>query len=310
MATVREVATGQTSVVEPEHTFGRAPTSSARSDAGYVSAQHAALRWSRGRWVLRDLGSRNGTYLNGERLGAREERPVRAGMTFSFGKPNVNLWEMVDETPPSIMAVPVNGGTPVVVVAGELLAVPSNDDPEVTIYRASDGQWLIERADEATTIITNQQTFSAGACTWRFCCPDAVNETSLASAQHDLEVRHLQLAFAVSRDEEHVALRVTCGGRSFDMGSRAHNYLLLTLARRRMEDAANALPESSCGWVYQEDLIEGLRLPAPSSLHLDVFRLRRQFGTVSIIDAANIVERRPRTRQLRVGTPHLSIVRL
>jgi hypothetical protein len=309
MAKVRELASGETTLVEPEHTFGRAPTSSVRIDTGYVSAQHAALRWSRGRWVLRDLGSRNGTYLNGERLGVREERHVRVGMTFSLGKPNINLWEMVDEAPPSIMAVPVDGGQPVVMI-GEFLAVPSSDEPQVTIYRGSEVQWLIERADEATTTITNLQTFTAGAIVWRFCCPDEIGETTLASNQHELEVRHLQLAFSVSRDEEHVALRLTCGGRMFEMGSRAHNYLLLTLARRRLEDAANAIPESSCGWVYQEDLIDGLQLAGPSHLNLDVYRLRRQFGAAGVADAANIIERRPRTRQLRIGTSYLSIVRL
>jgi hypothetical protein len=47
---------------------------------------------------------------------------------------------------------------------------------------------------------------------------------------------------------------------------------------------------------------------APPQLNLDVFRLRRQFAALGIVDAANIVERRPRTRQLRIGTARLQIV--
>jgi hypothetical protein len=46
---------------------------------------------------------------------------------------------------------------------------------------------------------------------------------------------------------------------------------------------------------------------APPQLHIDVFRIRKHFGERGVIDAANIVERRPRTRQLHIGTAHISI---
>jgi hypothetical protein len=102
---------------------------------------------------------------------------------------------------------------------------------------------------------------------------------------------------------------MTCGGRTVDLGSRSHNYLLLTLARKRLEDTSNGLPETSCGWTYQEDLVAGLNVEPPA-LNLDVYRLRQQFGAVGVADAANIIERRPRTRQLRIGTAHIAVVRL
>lgn len=308
MATIRNLTTAELSVVEAEHIFGRAPTCAARVNAGYVSAQHASLRWTGGRWILRDLGSRNGTFLNGDRLNMGEERPVKAGMRVSLGKPSEGGWELIDDSSPQVMAVPVEGGEPVL-LAGELLAVPSSEDPQVTIYRGSESPWMLERADDATTAITNHQTFTAGARTWRFSCPEGIYQTALATSPNDLEVRHLQLSFSVSRDEEHVSLRMTCGGRSFDLGARSHNYLLLTLARRRLEDSAEGHPETSCGWVYQEDLAAGLDA-GTSQVNLEVYRLRQQFGGLGVVDAANIVERRPRTRQLRIGTPHLVVVRL
>jgi hypothetical protein len=309
MARLRNLDSGETRIAEPLHIFGRAPTSSSRLAAGYVSAQHASLRWTGGRWVLRDLGSRNGTYLNTDRLAIGEERHVRVGMKLAFGKANNETWELLDDAPPPpVMAVPVDGGEPAL-LAGELIAVPSENDPQVTIYRSNEAAWLIERADEVTTAITNQQTFTAGGRTWRFCYSDAICETVQATSQTDLEVRHLQLLFSVSRDEEHVALQMTCGGRTFDMGARSHNYLLLTLARRRITDTADGIAETSCGWLYQEDLARGLHIDPPQ-LHLDVYRLRQQFGSIGVADAASIIERRPRTRQLRIGTPHLSVVRL
>jgi FHA domain/Domain of unknown function (DUF1707) len=40
-----------------------------------VSRRHAELFLDDGRWILRDLGSSNGTYLNGRRIGEAEVRP-------------------------------------------------------------------------------------------------------------------------------------------------------------------------------------------------------------------------------------------
>jgi len=53
--------------------FGRDPDSSIviRGDsARVVSVRHAELRFENGAWVLADLGSKNGTYLNGKRASA------------------------------------------------------------------------------------------------------------------------------------------------------------------------------------------------------------------------------------------------
>jgi hypothetical protein len=133
--------------------------------------------------------------------------------------------------------------------------------------------------------------------------------TSIANEIPVLEIRNLEVAFSVSKDEEHVSLQVGCGARTFDLGARAHHYMLLTLARRRLEDAAQGLLETSCGWVYQEELAVRPEM-APSQLNIDVCRLRKQFASLGICDAANIIERRPRTRQLRIGTGLIRIVPL
>ena len=56
--------------VEPgrELTLGRSAECSLQLPAAGASRQHASVRWHEGRVLLRDLGSTNGTFLNGERV--------------------------------------------------------------------------------------------------------------------------------------------------------------------------------------------------------------------------------------------------
>ena len=131
--------------------------------------------------------------------------------------------------------------------------------------------------------------------------------TRFDPSPNEILVRQLALSFAVSLDEEHVELRLHCGARTIEMGSRGHNYLLLTLARRRLEDARDGVPETSCGWLEPEDLSHDPRMTAPL-LNVDVFRIRRQFADKGVVDAASIIERRP--RQLRIGSGKVAIIRL
>jgi hypothetical protein len=306
MGLLRETSTGHTRQLEPEHLVGRAPPCALRISERFVSARHAILRWTGERWELKDLGSRNGTFLDGRKIRSGEDHAAPKGAKIAFGKLEQE-WELFDPSPPRVMAVPVEGGDPVL-LDGELLALPSNDEPLVTIYPSPDGGWLLEQPADSTTSITNLQTFEIEGKPWRFCCPDRIVKTSLAD-EPELEVRYLELSFSVSRDEEHVQLQVACGARKFDLGARTHNYTLLTLARRRLEDAAQGLPETSCGWAYQEDLTVHPDA-APGQLNIDVFRIRKQFAALGVFDAAGIIERRPRTRQLRIGAGRISIVTL
>jgi hypothetical protein len=307
MASIRELSTGRTLLLEPEHLIGRAPSSALHLEQRYASVLHAALRWTGERWELRDLGSRNGTFVDGIRLKAGEAREVVVGSKLSFGRPE-EVWEVLDVSAPRVMAVPVDGGDPVV-LDRDLLALPSTDNPQATIFRSADGTWTLEHLDDSTTPIANLQTFEVAGRIWRFCCDENIGATWQPDSGAWVAVRHLQLTFAVSRDEEHVELQITCAGKTWDLGSRTHNYLLLTLARRRLADAADGLPETSRGWIYQEDLAHDPSMAAPQ-LNIGVFRIRQQLAGLGIADAAGIIERRPRTHQLRIGTGHIRIAQL
>jgi hypothetical protein len=310
MGAIRKSSTGETRILEPSHVVGRvpAPRCSLTLDKPYVSGVHAELRWTGVAWEIKDLGSRNGTYLDGRRLDPSAPHRLGEGSKVAFGKMEQE-WEVVDASRPLVMVVPLGGGDPVL-LCDDFIALPSRDDPRATIYRTIDGAWVLESADEAARPLMDLQTFEAVGCLWRFSCadlPPATLAAAVDAAKVRLELADLHLAFSVSRDEEHVRLEMLRAGRPIDMGSRKHNYLLLTLARRRLEESAQGLPDTSCGWIDQEELAHDPSM-APPQLNIDVFRIREHFARAGVVDAAGLIERRP--GQLRIGTGRISIATL
>lgn len=68
---------GEVLSLRPTTVMGRDSDNTIAIDDPHVSAEHAELRYERGQWWLRDLGSSNGTVLNGEPV--RAVVGVRAG---------------------------------------------------------------------------------------------------------------------------------------------------------------------------------------------------------------------------------------
>lgn len=76
-------------------TLGKASTNAvALEHDETVSRLHAVLENLGFAWSIRDLGSRNGTYLNGERITA--ERVLRSGDEVRLGKSRLVFWEVRD----------------------------------------------------------------------------------------------------------------------------------------------------------------------------------------------------------------------
>ncbi len=300
----RDTEPSRTHVLEPEHLVGRGPQCSLRLTGYYVSAQHAVVRWSGARWEVIDRGSRNGTVLDGEPLQPGRPYPLGVGSRLAFGNAD-ERWLVRDASPPEVMVVEVDSGRALVGTDG-IVGIPSADEPLVTVYRDTDGTWRLEQPDRDTVALSQGTTFVAGSRTFRFCCPDAVTSTGTA---YQKDAAPPIAVFSVSRDEEFVEVFFEYPDRRVSLGSRSHNYLLLTLARGRIADRAAGVPESSCGWTYKENLADALNM-TPQQIDGEVFRVRKHFAQHGLDEAASVIDRRPRTKQIRLGLSNLRIVRI
>lgn len=289
--------------LRPHHVVGREARADLCLPDREISASHALLRWSGTAWELRDLGSRNGTWVGGRRLQPGERCPLKPGDTFWFGNP-AHTWSLEDAAPPCAAAVCAETQQ-LRQALGGLLVLPDESQPLVSIYLDANGQWVME-ADGEGRPVTDQAVIEVAGQRWRLFLGSAVQSTIGLRERGD-GLEHARLRFEVSTDEEHVHLWMDWDGRQVDLGERAHHYLLLTLARVRQRDQRNpALHPDSHGWLPVEDLQKMLAMDS-THLRVEIFRIRRQLVDANIDSAASIIERRMGARQLRIGVEQLDI---
>lgn len=288
-----------------QHLVGRGPECALRLSGTYVSAQHALIRWHDRAWELLDRGSRNGTRLDDAALEPGRPYALNKGAIITFGHRDES-WQLSDDREPEVMVVALDDGEALLGSQG-ILGLPSNKDPECTLYLDGDGLWKLEPADGSVRTLTDGETFECRGRRFRFCLPQAGQAT--ASVGLDSESHPPILRFSVSQDEEFVELELQYAHRRVPLGSRAHNYLLLTLARYKLADVASGISAGSCGWMDKEQLALGLNM-TPQQVDGEVFRIRKHFAQHGLKEAATIIERRPRTKLIRLGPDHIRIERL
>ncbi len=298
MAFLSDLQRGGQRLLRADHLIGRvAPCDLAMSDEPLVSRTHASLRWNVSSWELKDLGSGNGTWINGRRVGPHW-MPVRDGDVLAFGRP-ANQWRLSGGDGPVVWA-----GSDVGEIAaqGDLLALPDFDQPSGVLTPSLTGAWVLDADGVLPRTVADGEKFLLGGRTWTLHVPTISERTIRPGVEWSLHAA--QVEFRVSRDEEHVEVSVNWPGRTLELGAKAHHYLLLVLARQRLADAA--LPHAEAGWIDQELVRHMLRKTA-NALHLEVHRARRAFLDDGVTDGGAIVERRAGSHQMRCGAENLSI---
>ncbi len=262
-----------------------------------VSGQHAVIEWADGGWVILDLGSRNGTYVDDVRVAVGERVGLRRGATLRFGRDSPR-WALGEDGPPTLVARELASGEQRLGEGG-CLVLPGPQAPECSVYQERGGRWVVERDGECEAIEDRALVTLESGGVWRVHLPTATSAT-LQDEQAPPTIAGLRLRFMHSRDEEYVELVALHGERRLDLQARAHHYPLLLLARRRLADQEAGVGAADQGWIRQDELLRMLRMDA-SHLNIAIHRARTQLGQLGVADAAGLVERRPGTRQLRIG---------
>lgn len=304
MATLKHLPTGADVPIAARHVFGRSRMCQTQIAHPSVSALHAELAWDGNAWSVRDLGSRNGTFVDGQRIPPGQQVALKRGAELGFGAPESH-YRLVDDTAPRLTAFSSEGE--IRVAEDDLLCLPSPGACEAMIFRDADGRWMIEGPDGMRPLRDEACVVVAGK-PWQVHLPSSAQATREIEARREDALDEGVLEFCVSRDGEHVDLRVHHGDRVRTLESRAHAFLLLALARARLRDAEQGnLPESEHGWMHREALMKELAIDL-QLLNLWVYRARQQLAQARLRGASRVFERREGAGQLRLGLRNLRIV--
>jgi len=288
------------------HLFGRSPGVNTQISSPEVSGEHAVFLWTGERWELRDLGSKNGTWVGDTQLGPGERKVVAAGDAVAFGDP-ASQWILRSDGEPTVAA-----WTEGLVLEGEgqLLVLPNDDDPQAIIELDPVHGWQLIR-DGKSSPVAHGDAVTIDGGTYRVSVPGVLAPVPMTAEMQDVSItentiRRVGLEFAVSSDEEYIELTATVGDTPRRMAPRVHHYLLLVLARARLTDAADGVVESEQGWVYTTDLRRDLRITA-NQYYVMSHRLRREVEDLGVVDAVRLLEKRTTSRQVRIGVARLAV---
>lgn len=289
--------TGQRVYLEVDQLVGRSKRCSLRIDDTCVSEPHATFRWDGEVWRIRDLGSTNGTFVDGKVLQVGDDRALSVGTTLGFGLPEGWLVESIDE--PCIMAVATDGVSPTVLEGDGQLALPSLENALVAIGKADSGGWVAE-LEEGDEPVTDGSLIPVAGVTYRICMPRIPFRTTRVRVLQGQRLAELSLAFNVSLDGEQIELVVKGRSREVIIAPSDYFETMRVLAMIRQADMANGMPAPHCGWIHREDVCKKADIDT-LTLNVHVYRFRQLFHGLGVSNYREVVERRAKSGHLRFG---------
>jgi hypothetical protein len=281
--------TGDRVELKPIHIVGR-NSSSSDTCLPYpiISSLHAYLRWEGAYWVITDF-SRNGTFVDGNRLQKGCGMILKLGHRLQFGSNDGQIWRFTDDSKPTQVLVPVSTQAEPIRFERNLF-LSGNDSADLSILQDSEGDWILETLGQVRYLQDGDKVTIAGE-EYCFQASKAVELTEIF--EPNLAGPPIRLTFHLSTDEEHTKIRISLGDAQLDLGERGHHYLLATLARKRLADAVAGIDPTAQGWLECEALAIMLGIDV-QHVNIHIFRARQQIAKLapSHDELVNIVERR------------------
>ncbi len=256
-----------------QHIFGRHQSSShtvlTNPDA---SRMHATILWDGEDWLLQDSSS-NGTYVNGNPVLRGCMQKLNKGDQIHFASLAGDTWEMLGVEAPKSLLVPVSAGLQTIELDG-IAILPDEENAEVTLYQSPNGHWVCE-SQSGISVLKTGDLVGYQDQTWRFIEARASEETTYLVSNDLPTSPQVGIFFNVSQNEEHVSFKFKMGDHVYDLGKRNHHYLMLLLARKRLEDRENGISEAEQGWVDKDHLCKMLGL-SENHINIFIYRFRKQ----------------------------------
>jgi len=281
--------------------IGRSHLAHIRLTGRGVSSEHAVIYFDRGSWKVRDLASRNGTFVGGERIPPGEARILELMDRISIGAEEDRDFCVASVSPPGPAAISLDGELEVPEASEGALWLPSREAAELCVVRQG-GEWVVV-GPSGERVVGPGDKVVCGGVTWDLCLPiiDPTDHDEEATTQESHSLAGAYLEFSVSLDGEHVALALVAPGHRTNIGARAFNQALSLLAERRLSEAASGTIDPEAGWIYVDELQRCLKL-SREALNLQLWRATQCFAKLHL-PRGQLVERRRDTQQVRLGFP-------
>ncbi len=227
------------------------------------------LIWNGGCWQVYN-NSNAAIFVGGTELARDCVAPLTTGDEICFGAHWYCRWRMLDASPPQQNVVFISGN----------------------------GHWYA-RGESKPVALNNGDVVATASRRWCLCrIKQTLVEPSIRTAAPQDYAAPVVL-FQVSADEEHVFASIEAGGQQINLHERAHHYLLVTLARSKLQDHRRGLDSSTCGWIEMADLSKMLALDI-AHINIQIYRARKQ-----IAEALFQEEDPPRLIERRLGSIRL-----
>lgn len=279
MGVIRNHNSGECVLLYAQHVVGRNPLiSNTYHSEEDISKSHATIFWENGGWKLHDH-SRNGTMVNRQHL-ARIVTSLKEGDVVQFGNDEGTRWILYDEAAPTSYFISAEDSEKILSLASRK-GVPSLDHPQVSYFYSIGRHLTLEREDvvlplrSGTRVCFNDEGY--GSHEWIFVENHILDDT----VDYGRLVQSTCFDIYLSADEERISIQIKGGDWGLDLGTRSHHYLLLSLARKRIEDCEAEFAISDQGWIDMEDLSKDFSLEFQKdvdeyTINMHIHRLRKQ----------------------------------
>lgn len=274
-----------------ETLVGRSRAADLRLDEPFVSGLHASLHYGDAGWEIRDLGSRNGTRVNGKVLERGSSITLVTNDQICFGNAR-QTWVVQSDAPPVPLAVSATGS--VALGRDTMLPIPSADDPEVTIVLDPHHGWMLEPGgSDDSRVVEDRETLNVGGQSWTLRVPVS---TAVTRGMPRWEVSKATVSLRPPANGEVAVIRIDQGAAAstYEVGSAG--VLAKVLIEARQQDTE--------GWIERERVLTQLGITA-NHLNVLVFRLRKLFGDMGFANAPSTVQRQ--RGRMRIGCPNVRL---